>query len=351
MSATAPNHDPGLRFAGTDLPAAAVTDGFHATVSTSLDWGRIDPQRIGPSRTGVPGNGALRTDLQRLAAAVEALTRPAPGKPEGTLQSGLYGGLASYIIEAEARTKRMREAITQGRFCMVYQPVVSLTDRSVQHFEALLRPIQSASAPQCTPQEFVTFAEAAGLVEELDLAVLAKALAALRAAPDARVAVNFSGLSVQSRRFQERALTLIGGHLAGCAGRASPSPRLLIELTETAEIVDFGTAATTLERLRAAGVPVCLDDFGAGPATFHYLQEFRFDFVKIDGAYVRAAASGGQPRCFVAAMRDLAHSVGAQVIAERIETEAEALVMAELGVEFGQGWLFGRPGQLPGLDT
>ena len=103
-----------------------------------------------------------------------------------------------------------------------------------------------------------------------------------------------------------------------------------------------------LDRLRAVGVPVCIDDFGAGSAAFRYLRDFRVDYVKIDGAYVRAAANGERERGFVASMHDLARSVGAQVIAETIETQAQAALMVSLGVRLGQGWLFGRPGPLPG---
>ena len=95
-------------------------------------------------------------------------------------------------------------------------------------------------------------------------------------------------------------------------------------------------------------MPVCLDDFGAGGAAFRYLREFGVDYVKIDGLYVRAATRGARERGFVASMVELAGTVGARVVAEMIETEEQAALMRDLGVQFGQGWLFGRPGTLPG---
>ena len=124
--------------------------------------------------------------------------------------------------------------------------------------------------------------------------------------------------------------------------------RLLIELTETAEIEDMPEAAAGIAQLRQIGVPVCIDDFGAGAAAFHYLQEFRVDYVKIDGAFIRAATYGARERGFVAAMVEIARAVDARIVAEMIETEEQAALMADLGVSFGQGWLFGRPGALPG---
>ena len=106
----------------------------------------------------------------------------------------------------------------------------------------------------------------------------------------------------------------------------------------------------TVEALRERGLPLCIDDFGAGAAAFRYLRAFRVDYVKIDGLYVMAAARGDQDRAIVAGMVDLARTVGARVVAERIETEAEAALMRELGVDYGQGWLYGKPGPLPGTD-
>ena len=132
-------------------------------------------------------------------------------------------------------------------------------------------------------------------------------------------------------------------------GSKLAASRLLIELTETAEIADLHEAASSMEQLRSVGVPVCLDDFGAGAAAFRYLRAFGVDYVKLDGEYVRAACKNRRDRALVASMIEIAAKSGAAVVAETIETEAEAALMQELGVSFGQGWLFGRPGNLPGL--
>ena len=126
--------------------------------------------------------------------------------------------------------------------------------------------------------------------------------------------------------------------------------RLLIELTETAEIEDIATAAATLERLRALNIGLCLDDFGAGAAAFRYLRDFRVDYLKIDGAYVQGALRSERERKVVISMLDMARSAGAVTIAESIETSELAGLMEELGCSLGQGWLFGEPGPLPGLS-
>ena len=94
---------------------------------------------------------------------------------------------------------------------------------------------------------------------------------------------------------------------------------------------------------------MCVDDFGVGAAAFSYLREFGVDYVKIDGLYVQRATLGARERGFVASMVELAAAAGAQVVAEMIETEEQAKLMQSLGAQFGQGWLFGRPGLLPGV--
>jgi EAL domain-containing protein (putative c-di-GMP-specific phosphodiesterase class I) len=189
-----------------------------------------------------------------------------------------------------------------------------------------------------SPQNFVTYAEAINLSEPLDLAIVSEVRATLAEAPrEVRVAANISGLSMQSASFRDQLMAQV-----------PRDGRLLVELTETADITDTDAAAATIAALRQAQVEVGIDDFGAGSASFRYVRDFRVDHVKIDGSYVRAATQGARERGLVASMRDLAHGLGADTIAEMIETEETAGLMRELGVTFGQGYLFGRAGRLPG---
>jgi EAL domain-containing protein (putative c-di-GMP-specific phosphodiesterase class I) len=280
------------------------------------------------------------TAPQAVRALRFALGRFADGGAQAIEKADLNNGLAGMIDATHTRARAVRAAIAEGRFQLAYQPVVDLANRATHHYEALLRPIATPSQPFRTTQDFVTFAEAVGLSEELDYAVLAQGVSAMEAAPGASVAVNISGLSFQSTAFRDRMFDHLAGREVG--------GRLLVELTETAEIEDVGTAIETLERLRGSGIEVCIDDFGAGAAAFRYLREFRVDYVKIDGSYVRSATRSDRDRGFVASMVDLARSMSARVVAEMIETEDEARLMSSLGVEFGQGWLFGKPGRLPG---
>ncbi len=279
--------------------------------------------------------------LQATRALRYALNSFAQGGGAALSANGFGEGLSGFVASALARGTAIRRTIAEKRFKLAFQPIVSLADRKTHHFEALIRPQPTPGNPVAKAQELVTFAETVGLSEELDWAVVECACEAARSARGAQIACNLSGLSLQSADFRARLLALLDNE-------PDLIPNLLIEITETAEIEQETEAVATTEALRDRGLPLCIDDFGAGAAGFRYLRLFRVDYVKIDGLYVMNAMRSDQDRGFVSAMVDLARTVGAEVVAERIETEAEAKLMLELGVQYGQGWLFGKPGALPG---
>jgi EAL domain-containing protein (putative c-di-GMP-specific phosphodiesterase class I) len=250
-------------------------------------------------------------------------------------------GLPGVVARAFSRAATLRQVIADRRFSLAFQPIVSMGDRAVEHYEALLRPDAELGSELGPPSEFVVLAEMLGLSEELDWAVVEAASAAVRANRGrARIAANLSGLSLQSPAFRARLLD----HLDR---EPMLSTRLMAEITETAEIDDEEEAARTVAALRERGMTLCIDDFGAGAAAFRYLRAFRVDVVKIDGAYLRNAMRSEQDRGLLASMVGLIRTVGARCVSERIETEAEAGMLTGLGVDMGQGWLFGRPGPLP----
>ncbi|MDE2580618.1 MAG: EAL domain-containing protein [Rhodospirillales bacterium] len=325
--------------AGTVALGPVAPGRYGVLTETGLDFGQIVAavetlvRAAGGDAAAVRGSslaldaGSL-SPVQAVQALRLALVRFARG---GAAAVG--SGLASLVADAGAEAQAIRRVIAERRFRLAFQPVVALVNGTLHHHEALLRPDPIAAGPQST-QEFVTVAEAVGLAEALDLAVLAEVLAQLVRVPGTKLAANISGLSLQSPAFRSRLLDLLRAHDGGA---------LLIEFTETAEIDDFPAAAETVRSLRAAGIPVCLDDFGAGGAGFRYLREFQADFVKIDGAFVRRAEHSARDRDIVAAMIEAAQRVDAAIIAEMVETEAQARLMRALGVTYGQGWLFGRP--------
>lgn len=280
------------------------------------------------------------TPTQAARALRQALDVFARAGAAGVSEAGFEGGIAGYIRRAAARAGSLRQAIRAGSFNLAFQPIVSLAGRSPHHYEALIRPKPIPGCPFAGPQEFVTLVEALELAEELDLAVAKLACEAASMA-GAAVAFNISGQSVQSPVFRDRLLHLLAESPARQAGL------ILVEMTETAEIEDVAEARLTADGLRALGVPFCLDDFGAGAADMRLLRALTADVVKLDGSYVPGVVQVGRERAFVAGMIEVARAGGAEIVAERVETDAEADALRQLGVQYGQGWLFGKPGPLP----
>lgn len=280
------------------------------------------------------------SQVQAARALRQALTSFARGGTAGLRDAGFTQGLAGYMRTARAQADALRAAIRGGRFALEYQPIVSLEDRRLHHYEALLRPQALPGSDVADPQEFVSLAETLSLAPELDLAVALTACACA-ARRRVRVAFNLSSQSAQDSTCRTALIALLEEQPACRAGLIS------VELTETAEIDAVEEVVRTGEALRALGVPFCLDDFGAGAADIRMLRALRPEIVKLDGAYVAGVTQGGRERAFVAGMVEVAHAAGAAIVAERIETAGEAAAMRQLGVEYGQGWLFGRPAPLP----
>ncbi|MEI6159080.1 MAG: EAL domain-containing protein [Roseococcus sp.] len=319
---------------GSAPDIAAVTARLEAMLAQQGQGGRVSGEMLALD----PGELSPVQAVRALRHGLAAFTRAGA---EGLREEGFSDGLSGFVEQITQRAGTIRRAIAQRRFHLDYQPIICLGDRTLHHYEALLRPEKGLLGQASGPQDFVTLAETVGLTEELDLAVAESALMAASGLVGAqRIAVNVSGLSLQSPGFRTAFFQLLDAH-------AHAGQRLMVELTESAEIEDEAAAAATLEALRGRGIPVCLDDFGAGAAAFRYLKAFRVDHVKVDGSFVEAAMRGERDRSFVAAMVDLSVAVGAKVVAERIETEETALMMQGLGVHLGQGWHFGRPGALP----
>ena len=274
---------------------------------------------------------------QATRALRQALTTFARDGTQGVDKAGFGGGLAAYVEGAMCQAKAFRRAIADRDFTLFYQPIVSLETRQVHHYEALLRPVRGMSSR--SPQEFVSLVETVGLADELDRTIVELVCEAADRGT-ASIAVNLSGHSVQDPAFRDWLLPLLR------SSRAVQERRLLVEMTETAQVEAMDEVAETARQLRALGVRFCIDDFGAGAADIRLLRAAPTDIVKLDGSFVPGIIGGGRERAFVAGMIEIARAAGATVVAERVETDAEAAALMAIGATFGQGWLFGRPAPL-----
>ncbi len=225
--------------------------------------------------------------------------------------------------------------VAEKRFKLVFQPVVDLATRETSHYETLVRFDEKHS-----PFAIIRLAEELDLIEKLDIAVAEQSVRRLQADETGRLrlAVNVSGRTIISERYVRAIAALAGSPLKG---------RLLFEITESAKIDDLDKAGRHIAFLRSRGYPVSLDDFGAGAASFDYLRRLSVDFVKIDGRYVRDLVESGRNQAVVRHVVELCRELKVKTVAEMVESAAIEAALKDCGVDYGQGWLYGQPEELP----
>jgi diguanylate cyclase (GGDEF)-like protein/PAS domain S-box-containing protein len=236
-------------------------------------------------------------------------------------------------------SRRIKEAIEKNHFLLVAQPIVDTRSRLAEWHEILIR-MRDVDGQQLRPSSFLTTAERFGLSAEIDEWVIVNAirlLAERRAAdPRLRYSINLSATTL--------ALPSLSDLIQYLLHETALDPSaLMFEVTETVAIADMAAAANQLSRLQTLGCQTALDDFGSGMCSFAYLRELPVDCVKIDGRFVRGVADSTVDQAIVRAMNEISHSLGKRTIAEFVETEAAMAWLAESGVDYAQGFLFGEP--------
>ncbi len=230
---------------------------------------------------------------------------------------------------------RLKDALRDGQLRLVVQKIVALADAGSDRGEALVRMVDD-SGGLIPPGSFLPAAERFGLVSALDRWVVEKAVELLASGKAHRLFVNLSGSSLGSAALLSEIEALV-------VRAGLPPGALTFEITETAAIADITGLQRWARRLKELGCAFALDDFGTGFSSFAYLQNLPVDLVKIDGSFVYDLDNNPTNRALVQAMVTVAHALGKAVIAEKVERQGVADILAELGVEFGQGWLWGKP--------
>jgi EAL domain-containing protein (putative c-di-GMP-specific phosphodiesterase class I) len=229
----------------------------------------------------------------------------------------------------------LRAALGQDRLLFAFQPVVCAMSGEIDYFECLLR-MRDDDGGLIPCGEFIAAAEEAGLIGLIDRYVLNQAFAELAAHPAVRLGFNVSGRTAGDRPWLRSLMALL-------RRRPEWARRLVVEITETAALDDFGESARFVDTLRHAGCRVALDDFGAGHTSLRHLQALAVDIVKIDGSFVRSLPARRENRIILQHLLGLTRGFGLGTVAECVETAEEAALLREEGVGYLQGYHFGRP--------
>lgn len=221
-----------------------------------------------------------------------------------------------------------------------FQPIVETASLRLTGFEALAR-WRHAELGEIMPAEFIAIAERHGTIDRFTQTLLHQALSEAATWPDdLRLSFNLSAAELVSP-------TICDSILSICRAHDYPPHRLAIEVTESALLNDIAAAGRMIEELRAAGLHVLLDDFGAGFASIGYLRHIRFDEIKLDGSLIRGIDHCPRARDLLVGVVHLCRSIGMPVTAEMVETEEQLELLRALGVNKLQGYLFGRPSGAP----
>lgn len=233
--------------------------------------------------------------------------------------------------------KALRGGIAHGEITTHFQPIYDLVSRRPVSVEALAR-WQRPGHGLVPPCVFIPIVEDLGLIGDVFEQVLRRAAeAAMHWPPTIPVAVNLSPLQLHDPGTADRILAIIDSV-------GLPPDRLEIEITESALLAEAEAAPArqSMMRLRAAGIHFALDDFGTGYANLHQLRDLPFDKVKIDRSFIMQL-SDPDTACLLERIIDLAHAIRLTVVAEGIETEAEAVWTRDHGCNHGQGYGLARP--------
>ncbi|MET0277916.1 MAG: bifunctional diguanylate cyclase/phosphodiesterase [Pseudorhodoplanes sp.] len=225
-------------------------------------------------------------------------------------------------------------ALNERRIQIAYEPVADAQTREVVFHECLLR-IQRPDGSLIPALDIIPVAERLGLVRLLDRRVLELVIEEMATHRDLKASLNVSASSTMDPDWWAglEAMLYLHGHVA---------ERLIIEITETAAIHDIDNARGFVTRVKDLGARIAIDDFGAGYTSFRNLRKLGVDMIKIDGAFVEKLARSEDDRTFVRTMIDLARGLKLKTVAEWVQNEQTAAILAAWGCDYLQGELIGR---------
>lgn len=258
----------------------------------------------------------------------------------GLTLSALNANFSEFAEEAVKTVSLFRDTVENSNFSVVFQPIVSLKDRSIHHYEVLSRFNGRFGE---SPYRYICFAEETGLISSFDFAVIKKTVKWLEThsrGKTYRMAVNMSGQSLLNPIYRQRIDELL-------VEKPWVKERLMIELTESARVEDLQAADVYIQHLRGRGIPVCLDDFGAGAASFNYLGAMAVDVVKIDGAAIENTIGTLRGRAFMKAMGSFCSALNVETVGEMVDSQEKADFLKDCGIDYAQGYLYGKGEAIP----
>jgi EAL domain-containing protein (putative c-di-GMP-specific phosphodiesterase class I) len=291
-------------------------------------------------RIGIVESGSVETSPALLLSHAEFALNRVRADPAARYQF-FDQTSADEASERQRITRELSRALIEHELVVWFQPKVSLQSTTqLTGMEALVR-WQHPTRGVLSPAEFVPLAEATGLIEALDRYVFAAVCRQIRQWREQGFALPRVAVNLAARTFESACLA-DDLRLAIEAARISPRD-IEIEITETAAMKNVTQTAATLSATRALGMRTAIDDFGTGYSSLSYLRSFQIDTLKIDRSFVNDIGRNPNVEAICGVIAQLGRAIGAHVVAEGVETDAEAAYLRAQGCDDAQGYLFGRP--------
>jgi diguanylate cyclase (GGDEF)-like protein len=320
-------------------PTASNT---RATASPDASTELFPAVRSGPADPAPPGAPAAPVvgSLERLRRVLRQGDVAMYAAKARRVDVGVYDPATDRnTIDRLGLLTDLREALYSDQLALAFQPKIGLADGQVHGVEALLRWTHPSRGP-VPPMDFIPAAEATNLITPLSHRVLAMALLQAKTWIDEGTPMRVS-VNVPPR-------CLIEGDFVGVVGQALeasgvPPTLLCLELTETSLMTDIDTALGVISQLSGLGIELSIDDFGTGFSSLSYLRRLPVGELKIDKSFVQGVLVHEQDQILIKATIDLAHRLGMSVVAEGVEDDESAAMLARLGCDLAQGYLYSRP--------
>ena len=226
------------------------------------------------------------------------------------------------------------DAVRNGNLDFAYQPIVDAKTEEISHYEVLLR-IKDESGKLISVGPYIPVAEKFGFINMVDRFVLDYAVSELKQYPNLHLAINISNQTVRNKSLIKRIKAIINDE--------DLAKRLCIEITETGSEHNLEVIAHFVDQLKELGCTVSIDDFGSGYTSFKQLKMLNVDILKIDGSFIKDIESNPDSLLFVELLAKFAQSCKLKTVAEFVENEAIAEKLKKIGIDYFQGYYYGKP--------
>ncbi len=303
----------------------------------------------------VEGNGTVH----RISASIGTALFPAHGANSDELlanadiamyQAKEKGRKAWHMFSPEEHTRtrvhervywdeKVKQALSEDRVAVHFQPILDVRHNEVTHYEALLR-VKDEGGKILSPVRFISSAERTGLIHQVDERVITRVIASLadlqRNGIRAKLSINLSGLSFHNPNLVQHIEKTIADHGVDPSG-------LIFEITETAAIADIDATSLVMNQIKSLGCQFALDDFGVGFSSLYYLKKLPVDYVKIDGSFIRNLHNDPDSQVLVRALVEVSRAYRLRTVAEFVEGSEILTILQVLGVDYAQGYHIDQP--------